>query len=143
VDLRVQLGCPHGVSGIAQDADGRARRNWLVGCERLDRRLVLEVAEEDEVPEAVGIGAVDPDEIAIERPVDYVIYSLAVIPGRWCLATHLVGYGRTDRVGRARADSSDRARERDIDPGQLAGPGRKDVNPIMGACDVVFLWFQV
>jgi hypothetical protein len=43
---------------------------------------VPEVTEEDEVSEAVGVGAIEPDEVAIERQLDDVVDRLAIVPGR-------------------------------------------------------------
>src|SRR5215211_2092977 len=133
VYLCVQLRGPRGVARITHNTERRARRDRLVGRERLDRRLVLEVAEEHEVPEAVGIGAVEPDEVAIQRQVDDVVDRPAVVPGWGCRAAYPVGHSCVDGVRRARADRGDLACERRVDPGQLAAPGRIDVNPVVGA----------
>src|SRR5215212_764580 len=50
VDLGVQLRRPSGVARITHDTERRAHGDQLVGSEGLNRRLVLEVTEEDEVP---------------------------------------------------------------------------------------------
>jgi hypothetical protein len=78
----VQLRRPGGVARIAHNTERRAHRVRLIGSERLNRRFVLEVTEEDEVSEAVGLGAIEPDEVAIERQLDDVVDRLAIVPGR-------------------------------------------------------------
>src|SRR5215210_9183258 len=96
VDLRVQLRRPGGVARITHNTDRRARRDLLVGSEGPDRRLVLEVTEEDEVPEAAGIGAVEPYEVAIQRQVDDVVDRPAVVAGWACRAAYPVGHRCVD-----------------------------------------------
>jgi hypothetical protein len=73
VDLRVQLWGAGGVARVAHDAERRARGDRLVQEERLQRRLVFEVAEEDEVAWAARVGAVEPEEVAVERQVDDLV----------------------------------------------------------------------
>ena len=119
VDLRVQLRRPRGVASITHNTKRRAFVYRLVRLERLDRRLVLEVTEEDEVPETVGISAVEPDEVAIQRQVDDVIDRPAVVPGWRRRAAYLVGYSRIDCVGRACADRSNLTGEWRVDLGSL------------------------
>ena len=77
----MQLRRPGGVARIAHNTERRAHRDRLVGGERLKRRLVLEVTEEDEVSEAVGLSAIEPDEVAIERQLDDVVDRLAIVQG--------------------------------------------------------------
>ena len=78
----MQLRRPRGVARITHNTDRRAHSVRLVGSERLNRRFVPEVTEEDEVSEAVGVGAIEPDEVAIERQLDDVVDRLAIVPGR-------------------------------------------------------------